>query len=271
MTPSQTAGRLTAALATITAVWHLTLDPPRLVQGAGGGRAGKPESKLPIDVNAYEARADAARLLGSWCETVADERAVCPRDLGDGSVPHLAAWLGEHVDWLAEHEDVGPAAAVELDEVAARLDRVAHPDRPDAVYIGRCPVGLDVGTPCEARLYWPRGAETITCPRCGVTDGVRGWAARMGTYTDAHLTAVQLATYLSHRFERVIDHDLVRRWASRGVLTRAGHDERRRPVYDVAAAVTACTAHLQTSQRPPRQLAAAVGGTRDHPRVGPSV
>jgi len=247
---------LTQALATIREVWDETLDPPRAPGGGGGG--GKPASRAPLPDDAFDSRLHASSVLSAWCEFVGDERGVCPVRLGDAAVLGMAAWLIEHAAWLADQE-LGPVAALELAEAAKDLDRIAHPDRPDALYIGRCPVGLDVGTPCGRRLYWPRGALTVDCSACGTRDDVYGWVKRMGDEMPDDLTAVQLSTYLTRSLDVLISHELVRKWVSRGLLAALPtRDQRRRPLYSAASALVLAQAHLERSQRAPRRVSLPV-------------
>lgn len=263
---------LTQALNTILEVWDETLDPPRAPGGGGGG--GKPASRSPLPDDAFDCRKHAAAVLGAWCDLTVTELGLCVQvhtrgrhqqgalclrrtsDLPSGDVVALAAWLADHVVWLADQE-LGPVAALELTEAAKDLDRIAHPDRPDALYIGRCPVGLDVGTPCGRRLYWPRGALTVDCSACGTRDDVYGWVKRMGDEMPDDLTAVQLSTYLTRALDVLISHELVRKWVSRGVLPQLDRrDERHRPLYSAPAALVLADAHLKKSQRrPPRRVA----------------
>lgn len=261
------------ALSTVEAVWDETLDPPRAPGGGGGG--GKPESKSPLPDGAFEVRREAAAVVGSWCSLVVTEKGLCtsahdgPRhpvgqrlclrrsDPLGTEVVDQAQWLTRHAAWLAEHE-LGPVAALELDEQAKGLDRVAHPDRPDSLYIGQCPVQFVPGGPsCGRRLYWPSGAERMRCPSCTVEDDVDGWLRRMGDDLPDQLTAVQLATFLTRRLRREISHDLVRKWVSKGVLVQVGRDERRRPLYAALASVVAVEDQIDRSQRPPRRVARA--------------
>ena len=244
--------RLARALATIREVWDETLDPPRAPGGGGGGKA---ESRAPLPDGAFDCRRHAVAVLSAWCVFVSDERGVCPVRLGEVAVMGMVIWLGEHAAWLADQE-LGPVVALELTEAAKDLDQVANPDRPDALYIGRCPVGLDVGTPCGRRLYWPRGALTVDCSACGTRDDVYGWVKRMGDELPDDLTAVQLSTYLTRALDVLISHDLVRKWVSRGVLTALPtRDERRRPLYSAAAALVLAQAHVEKSQRQPTRHA----------------
>lgn len=242
------------ALATITAVWDDTLDPPR-APGTGGG-GGKPESKSPLPDGAFEIRRHVSAVLAAWCVFVGSERGVCPVRIGDDVELDMAAWLAGHVDWLAGQE-LGPVCALELDECARDLDRLAHPDRLDALFIGRCPVEFVPGGPqCGARLYWPTAALTMQCPSCGIRDDVPGWVKRMGDDLPDELTAAQLATYLTRRLKREISHDLIRKWVSRGVLVALDHrDERGRPLYPAMASVVLVEQHLERSERPPRRVA----------------
>jgi len=246
--------RLTQALATIRDVWQETLDPPR-APGAGGG-GDKPASRPPLPDGAFDCRRHAWSVLSAWCLFVGDERGVCPVRLGEVAVLGMTAWLDEHATWLADQE-LGPVAALEMTEAAKDLDRIAHPDRPDALFIGRCPVGENVGTPCGARLYWPKGALTTDCPSCGTRDDVYGWLQRMNDELPDELTAVQLSTYLTRALDVLISHDLVRKWASRGVLRPLERkDERRRPLYSAAAALILAKAHVEKSERRPARAVA---------------
>lgn len=246
---------LTRALATIVEVWADTLDPPKVSTGGGGG-GGKPASRSPLPDGAFEARRTAAGVLASWCVLVGEERGVCPVRLGQDVVVDMAHWLSGHVEWLAG-EEFGPVAALELEECARDLDRLAHPDRPDALFIGRCPVEFVPGGPaCGRRLYWPPAALTMECPSCGIRDDVKGWVQRMGDDLPDELTAVQLSTYLTRKLDREVSHDLIRKWVSRGVLNALPHrDGRGRPLYPAAAALVLAEAHVERSQRPPRRLA----------------
>lgn len=244
------------ALGTIEAVWAETLDPPRAPAGNSGGGGGKPASRAPMPDGAFEARRAAAEVLSSWCVLIGDERGVCPVKLGGEAVLAMAAWLRGHVDWLAEHE-LGDQAAVELDDVARDLERLAYPDRRDDLFIGRCPVEfVPGGPPCNRRLYWPKGALTLKCVGCGVEDDVEGWLARMGDELPDQLTAVQLSTFLTRQLRREISHDLVRKWASRGFLASVGKDERGRPLYSAIDCIGPANEQVERSQRPPRRVVA---------------
>jgi hypothetical protein len=260
------------ALGTIEAVWEETLDPPRAPGGGGGG--GKPESKSPLPDGVLDARREALAVLGSWVSLVAMDRGRClaahdgVRHVGGGAAvclrrQHelrgqdgvaLAAWLAGHASWLAEHE-VGPVCALELVEQAKALDRIAYPDRPDALFFGRCPVGTEVGTPCGRRLYWPTGELTVDCPSCGTRDDVRGWVKRMADDLPDELTSGQLATYLTRRTNREITPNLIRQWVHKGRLSSIGKDDRHRPLYSATAAVASCEWWMERSQRAPRRVA----------------
>ncbi|WP_369053910.1 hypothetical protein [Kineococcus terrestris] len=269
--------RLRSALRTITACWALTLDPAhvsarKLTTTSNIARA-RPGSRLPVREGVLDARAAAAATLAAWTDLLLEVHGQAPRQpLSRHDVPALAAHLSEHVDALAAHPAAADAVA-ELTALARALDRMTTPDRPDAVFIGRCPVARTdrpVGGPrsrgrqgveavedvrddeagpgeCGARLYWPRAATSTACERCGTSDDVDGWLARMSqSTTSGPLTGQQLAAYLSRRCGREVTYAVVRKWTSQGQLAAVGKDARGRNLFDPVAAL-ACA--QRTRQR----------------------
>jgi hypothetical protein len=181
----------------------------------------------------------------------------------------LAAFIARHAEWIAAHR-YGPTIARDLRNIAGdgRIWALAYPAGSDRLYIGDCPAILtdDDGaeSTCGNRLYQYAGQPLVECSNCGVRDTLEQW--RRWVVADAHgeVNAYTLASHLAQTWMRPVDPAVIRQWASRGKIaaltepdpdvrgsTRPKRDERRRVMYDLAAAVE----YAETIWGPPAELA----------------
>jgi len=101
--------------------------------------------------------------LGALTSLIAEERAITPTTAR--TVPELARWLDQQLDWLTRQELVVDVVT-ELRELEAQLKPVTGDQRSR---IGTCPNTLDEGEhsrECGAPLYAPTRGDTIVCRAC---------------------------------------------------------------------------------------------------------
>lgn len=101
--------------------------------------------------------------LAGW---VAEEREIKPPE--KRSVPDLALWLDQQLDWITRQELVVDIAQ-DLRRLHTQLKPVTGDQR---VKVGECPVTIDQGAhtiECGTPLYAPTKGDTIICPNpaCG--------------------------------------------------------------------------------------------------------
>lgn len=118
-------------------------------------------------------------VLAAWCREIFEERHLIPPVR---TVPAMAKFLDNHLDWLTRHEWVEEFHA-ELRELHNQMRAIGQQRRK----IGDCPNTIDEGTQtrqCGSKLFAPLYGDQITCFACG-----RQWARdewlRLGDLLDA--------------------------------------------------------------------------------------
>ncbi len=72
----------------------------------------------------------------------------------------IVRFLDAQLDWACDHHPAIDEFAAELRGVVGSM-RAARGDRPESIYVGRCPVGA-----CGARLYADSWHDVIRCSAC---------------------------------------------------------------------------------------------------------
>lgn len=196
-------------------------------------------SPAPANIDVLDIRrqvhaqlADCARIILMECRTI-DDGAI-HRNLNEAPIRGLCTFVRTWALHVAEHNPIEAAGwARDLTEYGRRLRGYAYPDRP-ALVIGICPLRTDAdGEPCGGTVRLRDDEEDAKCNRCGEVAVIRWWEARMLPPDDGHplVTAAELIRLCALR-GRVITHEQIWQWASRGKLPRAGRDDKGRVLYD---------------------------------------
>lgn len=164
---------LTDLLAAIRKWYPDTEDPPRTIETQTRTTYG---SRLPVASDVLSLRRRTRDTLAHWAGRVAAGRQLrpttpcrrprqrivygptppagwpwvcgCGTDTGaplldgrrhplDRDVPALLAFLGAHVEWLADHD--GQKAADDLHHISTGLEQIVRQTRPSRVIVGPCP------------------------------------------------------------------------------------------------------------------------------------
>lgn len=196
-------------------------------------------SPAPANVDVLEVRrkthirlADCARIVLMECRTI-DDGAI-HRDLNEAPIRGLCAFVSTWAGIVAEQNPVEAAGwARDLSDYGRRLRQYAYPDRPNLV-IGACPLRPDLDAdPCGGTVRLRDDEDDAKCGRCGEVAVVRWWEARMLPADDGAplVTATELIRLCALE-GHIVSHDLIRLWAHRGKLPRAGRDGNGRVLYE---------------------------------------
>ncbi|MDN3260514.1 hypothetical protein QWJ26_11950 [Streptomyces sp. CSDS2] len=200
---------------------------PAVTDGVGRV-SGSRNTGLVLDAEASATRAETTAVLACWAGLLAE---LVPEPAPERAVGPMAAFLLRHLDVLAVH----PSAAELADEIgglAARARRVVDRPVPGPAPLGPCP-----RPGCTERVR--AGAGDAGSPGVVRCDDGHAWAAhewlalrRMLGGTAAAPAGVRrtLPTPLAAQAAGV-SQATIRKWASRGKLTR--HGSSSRPEYDV--------------------------------------
>ncbi|WP_205740647.1 helix-turn-helix domain-containing protein [Haloactinopolyspora alba] len=195
-------------------------------------RRGTPEPTRGLDHSALMARQNIVSILASWSGLVVDERKLATRP--DRTVTDMAAFLESQLPWLSEHpaardaateiHDVAEAAAAEVDpHSTARFTidrcgqsgcdgtaRVTHgPGAPE--YAIRCTFSRDQLPLSRITHVAPKDVRAPRCP------ALVGLLRTSGGGEHDRLLTTELAAMLAG-----VPRATIRKWASRGKLTRHG-------------------------------------------------
>lgn len=222
----------------IAADWADSLHGRRQTAGVGF-TTGTKSPPPPVPLATLDDRAQACDRLAGWVMVIADDRDL-HTGLDRGDAVGMARFVSTHAAWLAEHE-AGPDAARELVDSAAKLARLARPERREYIVIGECPVTVaspeGESVPCGARVRAYTEKNIIRCPRCETEDTLEWWESRIvPNLVDLPLlTAGELLVYLHRETGVAYTETAIRQWAARGYIRRHGRDVRSRTLYDRAA------------------------------------
>ncbi|MFK0194110.1 hypothetical protein [Kitasatospora sp. NPDC090308] len=209
---------------------------------SGGRRGGGPG----FDEEASAARTGITGTLACWAGAVADRLPAAPAPAREAGP--LAAFLLRHLDALLALP-AADEAADEFGAAAAAARGVLRRRGADAVLLGRCP-RPGCGSPVEASTAGPRPGGAVRCA-AGHDWQVGEWLALRRTLTapgahggpggpgaPAAARPRTLPTRLAAQAAGVSEAT-VRKWASRGKLTRYGDFSRAEYDVDELAALAA--------------------------------
>ena len=204
-------------------------------------RGGRPGS-TKLNHAALSAREDIISILASWSSLVVDERRVVT--IPERNVKDMSAFLTANLEWLAQH----PAAndlVTEIHHVAEAAKVAVDPDSAVRLRLGSCAQRRCNGTAYvtaqssatlsyQLRCTFSRERLPLSItdntppaqarPRCPVIQ------ARIIETASTQATGQLLPTDLAATVAGV-PHATIRKWASRGKLTRYGQPTRAR--YDL--------------------------------------
>lgn len=191
----------------------------KLARLGAGGRRSDPQPPLPVNLDAGAEHDAAVTVLTTWARHIheASGRALPTTTRRDEHpLAILATWLVGQLDWL-RHRPEGGDALDELSDACRILIRVV--DRPaDRVLAGRCP--------CGEYLYAIRTAATVTCRACNTGYDVQATRRilreQLGNALFTGAEIATLATYLGLTPNREATRNLIKVWASRGMIVAHG-------------------------------------------------
>lgn len=198
---------------------------------------GRSTTGIVLDDATVEVRSDMEHQLASWCEMIVQERDVA----GPGSrdVRKLALYLQAHLDWLMTHVAVGDFAE-EISALVANTEQVLNPAAHRTVDLGSCmwdgcgqvlrvtisnvSQGAEAQVSCDAGHTWlPRQLAGFP-PLDGTTPSNGGSrCSRMIDHRSRRTPGerVTVPTELA-AMAAGVSAATIRKWASRGKLTRYG-------------------------------------------------
>lgn len=121
--------------------------------GRGEPVSGSGSDGVPIKVGVVDLEVEIADVLASWVRLVAGDRGHVPPRTRD--VHRLAAWLGQHVEWVAAQPFADEVLA-ELTDLARRAKAATTPRREQR----RFPLARKCCPDCATALWVERGPES---------------------------------------------------------------------------------------------------------------
>jgi len=242
--PYEVAGSLRLALYTICEYFVASLPTGVKAVNSGGmpGAASK-EAPLPVPAGILDIRSEAHKDLHFWAGfimgTVKDVNGNPLRVYVDAAKPvDLARFIIVWAEQLARLEpDDAANCANDMAGHAGKLKGAALPTPIKGMFIGKCPVLVDVDR-CGGEIRLPADKGNLTCPQCGMVETIGWWQSQiLDTVAPPLVTAADLISIVALATERVITHDQVWQWATRGKIERAGKDIKGRTLYDHQAVV----------------------------------
>lgn len=198
---------------------------------------GRRATGIVLDDATVAVRSDVEHLLASWCEMIVQERGVARP--GSRDVRKLTLYLQAHLNWLMTHEAVGDFAE-EITTLVANAEQVLNPAPDRTVDLGPCMwdgcgrmlrvtisgVSQDAEpqVSCDAGHTWlPRqlaGFPPLTGTMSSSGGSCHGWMIERGSRR-APGERVTVPTELA-AMAAGVSAATIRKWASRGKLTRYG-------------------------------------------------
>jgi len=198
---------------------------------------GRSATGIVLDDATVEVRSDVEHRLASWCEMIVQERDVARP--GSRDVPKLTLYLQAHLDWLMTHVAVGDFAE-EISTLVTKAEKVLNPVSHRTIDLGPCmsdgcgrelhvtisdaSQGGEARVICDAGHTWlPRQLAGFP-PLAGSTPSSGGSCCR--GMIDHHTgrmpgERVTVPTELA-AMAAGVSTAAIRKWASRGKLTRYG-------------------------------------------------
>lgn len=211
-----------------------------------------------------------------------DLHLVTTETIDCSDVPAMVDLLHREADriaaWTEPGHDYGHTFVTELDALARAVSRVAWPPKGDRLTLGDCPMcgrrvrvkaptwrqrPREVPQPTtdptaygEWTLIVPDGApwepvrdKSIAC-RCGLTDTLEGWQARMAPDGEqGPKTADELVVIIRERMGLRYQPLTIRTWQRRGMIQIADYAKTGHARYDVTQVLAALTAREKERDR----------------------
>lgn len=251
--------QIIADLTTIRELWdHMLPTLKAIPLGRLGGGSSRSSTAKDVDNGDHNTgvdnldivlsdRGDITAVLQGWARVVVEDfdvTTVIPHghDVG-GMCVFLERWA-RHMTGHVAADDF----AEEVHRGAGKVLRYAKPRGRDWMLLGECPVELEHadGTlgPCGGRVvaYPIAGSDRDPrCQTCGTVAVVDWWISHMVGNPAAKtlVTATELIGIIAYRLHWTVTHEMIRQWASRGKIQRAGRDSKGRTLYDHADVVSA--------------------------------
>lgn len=190
-------------------------------------------------------RGDITAILQGWARLVVDDFAVTTVIPNGNDIRGMCVFLERWARHMTGHTAADDFAA-EVHDCARRVLRHAKPRGRDWMLLGDCPIETEHadGTlgPCGGRVVAYPIAGTDRDPRCqtcGTVAVVDWWISHMVGNPAAKtlVTATELIGIIAYRLHWTVTHEMIRQWAARGKIQRAGRDSKGRTLYDHAAVV----------------------------------
>lgn len=258
-----------------------------LVRRGGGGGAGKPGSRPPLNDGATDALDEIQNAITTLARDIAETRGLQSPAAASTHADPLAtacSWLRRSLGWVrhAVDDQGGPYAVAvfaEIRENAAKIRGIVNGPA-EQRYLGPCgaPIAVDgcqasdgpacqlrppgqceIGTcaaiePCDGDVYGRRGAQTGTCRTCGAQveqADRRAWLD--GEVRGWAFRASEIAAAYG------LKANTIRVWAARGHIEPFGHDREGRPLFRVGEVLdrAAADAARRETERAKRERRAA--------------
>ena len=230
LTPAQIAGRMTAALATITSLWPDMLTPAS--SSRHGGTApilsddDESDADTPRTLRVVAVRQEVNWQVRGWAQVLIEDHDLDDRTPDGHDTLGLCAYLRKHVDLMSTHE-AGLDALQELEDCAHAVEHCVYgaPVRRQA--LGPCPDPTCDGTVRDNATFDDAGRRLASCTRCHVEQAQMDWAESMGITVPDSLTKHELIQLAHEDYGLTLTEHGITCLVSRGTLTPL--DRKSRP------------------------------------------
>lgn len=195
-------------------------------RGAGEKVSGSSSGAPVPDDAVMAARAEIRSVLVRLAKRITSGRGVrAPSSVVRGvryaatDAQTLGRFVATHAVWLAADVDAGRHADELGRAVHGRNRALAYPSGGDRLLLGECPLTVYVDGEeivCGTRLYQTAERPLVTCGGCGASETAEQWQRWLIGQVRGVADATTLAAYLAWRWEKPVDAERIRQWASRG-------------------------------------------------------
>ena len=209
LTPAQIAGRMSAALATITSLWDDMLEPTGTATGGGHGD--------PRVIQVCNVRQEVNWQVRGWCQVLIEDHQLDDRTPDGHDTLGLCAYLRKHVDLMAAHE-ANLDALQELEDCADAVTNVVFGHKRPRLALGACTITACDGIVRDAGQD-DDGHQIARCAECGTTANVRWWAEQMRMPVRDTLTGAELIVLAHQQYGRRLTPSAIKMAVKRQMLT----------------------------------------------------
>ena len=221
LTPAQIAGRMTAALATITSLWPDMLTPAS--SSRHGGTApilsddDESDADTPRTLRVVAVRQEVNWQVRGWAQVLIEDHNLDDRTPDGHDTLGLCAYLRKHVDLMSTHE-ANLDALQELEDCADAVTNVVFGHKRPRLALGACTITACDGTVRDAGQD-DDGHQIARCTHCGTTAGVRWWAEQMRMPVRDTLTGAELIVLAHQQYGRRLTPSAIKMAVKRQMLT----------------------------------------------------